>query len=108
MIQSVIHLSWRGYPAAAIMLIGVYLIVRAWRRCRGAWPRPLVDTMQPLPWLHGFRLAIIGLAVMGVGAAWLWLTAWLLVLSLVVVFEETLECSIAIAALSAEQSAGKP
>ncbi len=108
MFETLAHLIWRGYPATGLMLFGACLTASAWRRCRTAWPRPLVDTMQPLLWLRGFRLAIVGLAVIGTGAAWLWQIAWLLVLSLVVVAEETLECSIAIAALRSEQRLVRP
>ncbi len=108
MFETLAHLAWRGYPAAGLMLIGACMTASAWRRCRTAWPRPLVDTMQPLLWLRGFRLAIVGLAVIGIGAAWLWQLAWLLALSLAVVAEETLECSIAIAALRSEQSLARP
>ena len=98
------HLAWRAYPASALMLGGLYVIWRAWRRCRNAWPRPLSDTMQPLLWMRGFRSAIAGLALSGIGAAWLWQIGWLLAVSLVVVAEETLETSIAIAALSSEHA----
>lgn len=97
------QLTWRIYPAAGLMALGILLTVRALRICRIAWRRPVSDLMEPLGWLRGFRLTIIGLALAGVGAAWLWQLGWLLALSLVIGGEETLECSIAVSALRGEQ-----
>ena len=96
--DALVHLAWRSYPAA-LMLLGIALTVRAIRTCQVAWRRPLSGSMQPLTWMRGFRLTIIGLALVGVGAAWQWHLGWLLAVSLAIAFEETLECSIAIAAL---------
>ncbi len=49
--------------------------------------------------LRGFRLAVIGLALIGGAAAWLWGEIWLLVLSLGIAGEETFETSMMIWAL---------
>ena len=52
--------------------------------------------------------AIIGLAVAGVAAAWLWQIDWILVLSLVIGGEELLESTLHIQALSmAERNQSK-
>ncbi len=58
--------------------------------------------MQPLAWMRGFRTTIIGLALAGVGAAWLWQIGWLLAVSLIVGFGETLESSLDIDAFERE------
>lgn len=100
--QDLAHLTWRLYPAAVLMLAGFAVIVLALRRCRGAWQHPLTEPMQPLQWMRGFRMLIAGLALFGIGAAWLWQIGWVLAVSLVVLAEETLETSIAIGALSRE------
>ena len=97
--DTLVELTWRSYPATALMLLGAMVAVRAMLLCRAAWRRPLTGTMQPLAWMQGFRLAVIGLALAGVGAAWLWQIGWLLALSLAIGGEETLESSIAITAL---------
>jgi hypothetical protein len=99
--------GWTPYAAAALLALGVALTVRGLRWCRAAFPRPRSASMQPLTWMLGFRLTIIGLALVGAGAAWLWGLPWLLALSLAIGGEETLETSIAISALRAQQrSAG--
>jgi hypothetical protein len=101
--DAVVDLSWRAYPAAALMALGLLLTVRAVRTCHAAWRRPLSQSMRPLGWMQGFRLTMIGLALIGVGAAWWWQIGWLLALSLAIGGEETLESSIVISALSRAQ-----
>ncbi len=100
--NGVMQLAWDNYLAVALMVLGVALAVRGLRRCRVALPHPRTGAMQPLTWMRGFRLALIGLAVAGAGAAWLWDLDWLLALSLAIGGEETLESSIAISALRAQ------
>ena len=97
--DALVELSWRLYPATALVALGLLLATAGVRRCRLAFHRPLAASMHPLGWMRGFRLTVIGLAVVGVGAAWLWQLGWLLALSLAIGGEETLESSIAIAAL---------
>ena len=50
-------------------------------------------------WIQGFRLFIIGLAIVGIGAAWWWHLLWILVISLAIGGEEVLESSVVIYAL---------
>ncbi len=98
-IDTLVQLSWRVYPAAGLMALGTVLSLRGVRLAGAGLRRPLSGSMQSLTWMRGFRLTIIGLAVAGVGAAWLWQIGWLLALALAIGGEETLESSIAIAAL---------
>jgi len=56
--------------------------------------RPLRDPAKVLTWVRGFRLTMIGLALAGTGAGWLLGQTWLIVLSLAIGGEETLESSI--------------
>jgi hypothetical protein len=104
-VDSVLQLSWGGYPAAALLALGVLLAIRGVQRCSRALPRPRSGAMHPLDWMRGFRLTLFGLAVAGIGAAWLWQLDWLFWLSLAIGGEETLETSIAIPALRAGQQA---
>ena len=108
--ETIVEAGWRVYAAPAVIALGLALVVRAARLGRAAWRRPLTTSMEPLGWLRGFRLAIIGLAVAGVGAAWLWQAAWLFWLAAAVAFEETIETSIAIGGLlrGARPIAGAP
>lgn len=102
---ALVYLSWRIYPALALLALGLWLAARGALRLRAAFPRPRAASMQPLGWMTGFRLLLFGLALAGVGAAWLWQIQWLLLLSLAIGGEETLESSIAISALRAQQRA---
>ena len=86
---------WTAYPATALVVLGLVLTRNGLRRCRAAFPRPTVS-IEPLLWMRGFRLTLVGLALAGIGAAWLWQIEWLFWLSLAIGFEETLETSIAI------------
>lgn len=49
--------------------------------------------------MQGFRATIIGLALVGIGAAWIWHLTWLLIVSLATAGGETLETSLIIFAL---------
>ena len=77
---------------AALTMWGTKLEVDGWRRSK-------YDLDKVLTIVRGFRFFIIGLAVVGLGAAWVWHLVWLLVLSLVIGGEEMLETSIMIYAL---------
>lgn len=98
--DALIELSWRLYPAAVIIAVGIAVATLGLRREIEGVRRPLRDPSKVLTFVRGFRLAIIGLAFAGVGAAWLWQLDWLLVLSLVIGGEETLESTVVIFALT--------
>lgn len=97
--HALIDLSWRGYPAAVLMALGAALALRGLRTELEGMKRPARDPAKALTVMRGFRLAVVGLALVGLGAAWAWQLAWLLALSLAIGGEETLESSIAIFAL---------
>ncbi len=54
----------------------------------------LGDPVRNLRFVRGFRLTVIGLALVAIACAWLWHQQWLLILALVIGGEETLESSI--------------
>ncbi len=98
--ETLIELSWRVYPISALIALGIGLalwgmlmVVNGLRDALGG------DSGKLLPWIQGFRLSIIGLALAGLGVAWGWHLTWLLVLTLAIGGEETLESSIVIFAL---------
>ena len=77
-----------------LLALGVpLLLIGFWRECDGLL-RPLRDPAKVLTWVRGFRLSMIGLALAGSGAGWLFDQTWLIVLSLAIGGEETLESSI--------------
>ncbi len=92
-----IELSWRVYPISALIALGIGLALRGLvmglNGLRGALRG---DSGKLLPWIQGFRLSIIGLALAGLGVAWGWHLTWLLVLTLAIGGEETLESSMVI------------
>ena len=98
--DTLVELSWRLYLAAVIIAAGIAVAALGLRREVDGIGRPLRDPGKVLTFVRGFRLAIIGLAVAGIGAAWAWQLDWLLVLSLVIGGEETLESTVIIFALT--------
>ena len=98
--ETLIELTWRVYPISALIALGIGLalwgLLMVLNDLRGALRG---DSGKILPWIQGFRLTIIGLALAGLGAAWGWHLTWLLVLTLAIAGEEILESSIVIFAL---------
>lgn len=89
---------WRGYPAAALALSGLVLLARGlWFGFPGSVG--LLKEREALGWLRGFRLAVVGLCLAGIGVAWAGQILWLFVVSLGVLGEELLETSVMIEAL---------
>jgi hypothetical protein len=93
-----LNLAWRAYPAALLIALG--LIGAVWSGRRGVLrARRLRDPERALAIMQGFRLAIAGLALAAIGAAWWWELGWLFGLALVIGGEELLESTVVIAAL---------
>lgn len=98
--ETLYHLPWRGYPALVLALVGVALLIRAFRTDReGARRHRLGTDARSLAAIRAFRRAVIGLAFVGVAAGWFWQVPWLLAFALAVGFEEAFESSIHAAAL---------
>lgn len=81
---------------AAGPLIAARGLVQEWDGLR----RPIRDPAKVLTFLVGFRTSVIGLALIGIGAGWMWDITWLLVLSLAIGGEETLESTVHIFAVT--------
>ena len=98
--ETLIELPWRVYPISALIVLGIGLAL--WgllMGLNGLGGALRGDSGKLLTWIQGFRLSIIGLALTGLGVAWAWHLTWLLVLTLAIGGEETLESSIVIFAL---------
>jgi len=91
--------SWRVYPSAAIMAAGFALFLSGALGLARALRISIWDMNRPIVWIVGFRAAIIGLAVVALGAAWLSQQLWVLLLALAVGGEELLETSVILFAL---------
>ena len=95
----VFEAEWRAYPAAALALLGVWLVAR------GLWfgskenPGLLRQGRDAYAWIRGFQVGVAGLALIGAAAAWAWRQPWLLVLALGVLGEEMYETSRILTAL---------
>ncbi len=95
-----IDLSWRAYPAAVLLGTGSLLAIPGLYGFWAGMRPPYEHASKTLAALQAFRRGVIGLAVMGLGAAWIWQLDWLLVLALVIGGEETLESTIHVQAVS--------
>lgn len=84
----------------ALMIAGVPLALRGLRREWQAIALPTRTPGKALMFFRGFRMSVIGLALIGVGAGWMWGQTWLLVLSIAIGIEETIESSIDVFALT--------
>jgi hypothetical protein len=98
--ETLVHLSWRLYLAVPLMMLGAALAVWGGRRgLKGLLHAVRGDSAHLVPFMEGFRAAVIGLALVGLGLAWMWHLTWLLVLSLTTAAGETLETSLILFAL---------
>ena len=95
--NGLVDLPWRIYPASVLMISGLVLAVLGFRLAAGALRRSPWGPASSLTLLRGFRCAVIGIAVINVGAAWNWQVLWPLVFALVFVGEELVEISFMIA-----------
>lgn len=97
--DTLVALSWRAYPSWMLMVVG--LTITIWSVGHGivAARREARDPQRALALLRGFRVAIVGLALAGLGIAWCWQLGWLLGLSLIIGGEELLESTVVITAL---------
>ncbi len=91
-IDAVVELSWRAYPAALIALVGAAMAVRGVRMTWG-WAAHN-DSEHNLRFIRGFRVTVIGLAIASIAVAWVWQLLWVLILALAIGGEETLESSV--------------
>lgn len=92
MVDAVVELSWRAYPALLIALVGVAMTVRGVRMMWG-WAAHN-DSEHNLRFIRGFRVTVIGLAIASIAVAWVWQLLWVLILALAIGGEETLESSV--------------
>ena len=97
--DTLIGLSWRGWPAAALLLAGALISLHAIFAARRA-PAPGAAHAGS-GWIWRFRRLMLGLTLAGLGAAWWWHLGGLLAFTLVVGGEELFESSLVLGALRA-------
>ena len=91
---TLIDLSWRLYLASALIGLGAVFLFAGIRLEVEGIRRPTGDSSKMVTVIRGFRIAVIGLSLAGLGAAWNWHITWLFVLSLIFGDEEVLESSV--------------
>jgi hypothetical protein len=89
---------WAALPYL-MMVIGAIVAVVGLRREWAGIMMPVRNPQKVLTFFQGFRTSVIGLALVGAGAAIIWDQTWLLVLSLAIGGEETFESTLQIFAL---------
>jgi hypothetical protein len=72
MAEQLLVFPWRDYPAAVLALLGAGLVaagvLKAWGDCR----RQQSGLAWAFTYLYVFRRVVVGLALIGAGAAWYW------------------------------------
>lgn len=92
--------SWRIYPAVVLLLVGVLISLRGFEAEVRAFRTAPGDPATPLAMMRGFRRGIVGFAVAGLAAAWLWQLGWLAILAGIITGEELLESSLVVFGLT--------
>jgi hypothetical protein len=98
-VDTLADLSWRIYPALALVLIGVPMAFFGLRRDIAGLRAPFSDRDKPLKMMTGFRMAIVGVALTLFGAAWIAQIAWLMWLAAIIGAGELLESSLMISGM---------
>lgn len=91
MIESVANLSWKLYPAMALISVGAVLMLFGIRRLAIALSLANRNPNEMMSFMTGFRIAVFGVTLLGLGVAWNWSVLWLFVLALVFGGEEVME-----------------
>ena len=95
----VVDAPWRGVPAGALALIGLAQTGRGlWFGAAGG-PGLLRQGRDAIAWIRSFQVAVFGLVLVAVAAAWAWRQPWLLAVGLGILGEEMFETSRILTAL---------
>ncbi len=94
MMETLVDLSWRAYPASLIIALGGTVLARGLVTVFATARIAASDRGKPISLVTGIRLALVGGAIVALGAAWLWQQLWLFILALAIGGEELLETSV--------------
>lgn len=102
-LTSLFDARWRTAPGAIVGLVGLAIL---WHGLLGGHGL-LRRGFDLLARLDGWRQSVFGLAVIGLGAAWIWESRLLLFLAVGIGFTEIREASAVISALKREGKRGR-
>ena len=88
------ELSWKRYPSFFMMAIGLAVLLKGTSMAHRGLYSPMSDPTKMHRFVIGFRIAVIGITMAGLGAAWNWNILWLFVLSLAFGGEELMESTV--------------
>ncbi len=91
MAEQLMTLPWRAYPAAVLMLFGAGLVAAGLTAASGYRRRQQTGPERALAYLSVFRRVVVGLALIGAGAAWSWQVPGLVAACLCIGVGELLE-----------------
>ena len=97
-VTTITEAPWRLLPSMTLALSGLVLLAKGfWFGFAGS--KGVLRERDALGWMRGFRLAVIGLCLTGIGIAWAEQVFWLFVASLGILGEELLETTVVIEVL---------
>jgi hypothetical protein len=97
--DSLADFTYRIYPAAAMLTIGAVMAFFGLRRDIAGLRAPFSDRNKTLKMMTGFRMAIVGVALVLFGAAWIAQITWLMWLAAIIGLGELLESSLMISGM---------
>ena len=100
-----IDLDWRFYPAAVLALAGAATALLGIRLLAARLRETPSDMIG---FVTGFRIAVIGLTLVGLTVSWNWHITWLFVLAVVFGAEEILESTTHLAILRWRPATSSP
>lgn len=96
--DALMELSWRGYPAALLIVLGLGLASVGVHRNAAGVRRPASDPRKAWAMVRCLRTVVVGLATAAAGVAWLFRLEPLLGIALIIGLGETIETTMVLAA----------
>jgi hypothetical protein len=101
--DSLAHFDYSIYPAGAMIAVGAFMAFFGLRRDVAGLRAPFSDRNKTLKMMTGFRTAIVGVALLLFGSAWIAGITWLMWLAAIIGLGELLESSLMISGMRTGQ-----
>ena len=79
--EEIVNLSWRFYPVLAMITVGAVVLLYGMRLASYGLSRPNGHPTKMQIFVRGFRIAVVGVTLVGLGVSWNWHVTWLFVLT---------------------------